>query len=63
MSLRVPREPRHVGHWEETIRYAIDTTPRTIRLCLILLVVVARSGLIAAVAELLWHMLLSTVDR
>ena len=53
-----PREPLHGGRWE-TIRYALDTNPRTFRLCLILFVAkVVSSGVTAVVAELVRHMLL-----
>lgn len=53
-----PREPLQGGRWE-TIRDALDTNPRTFRLCLILFVAkVVSSGGTAVVAELVRHMLL-----
>jgi len=57
MSVPGPREPRHGGRWE-TIRYALDTNPRTFRLCLILFVAAVPSCLAFVVAELIRHMLL-----
>jgi hypothetical protein len=57
MSLPTPREPRYGGRWE-TIRYALDTNPRTFRLCLILSVATVPPCLAAVVAELVRHMLL-----
>jgi hypothetical protein len=55
--MRVPasREPRHGGRWE-TIRYALDTNPRTFRLCLILSVGAVVPCLAVAVAEVVRHM-------
>jgi hypothetical protein len=57
MSVPAPREPRHDGRWE-TIRYALDSNARTLRLCLIWLVVIAAPVAAAAVAELIRHTLL-----
>ena len=57
MSVPAPREPRNGGRWE-TIRYALDTNPRTFRLCLILSVAAVAPCLAAVVAELIRHMLL-----
>jgi hypothetical protein len=50
-----PQEPRPRGR-RETIIYAIDSNPRTFRLCLILVAAAAPSGLVAAIVELLRHM-------
>lgn len=64
-ELPVPQDPcprhgsrRNGGRWE-TIRYALDTNPRTFRLCLILFVatVVCSSGVAAVVMMLVRHML------
>ena len=57
MSVPAPREPLHGGRWE-TIRYALETNPRTFRLCLILSVAAVPPCLAAVVAELVRHMLL-----
>jgi hypothetical protein len=57
MSVPASREPRQGGRWE-TIRYALDTNPRTFRLCLILLVTAVAPCLAAVVAELVRHLLL-----
>jgi hypothetical protein len=40
MSVPAPRPPRNDGRWE-TIRYALDSWARTLRLCLIWLVLIA----------------------
>ena len=45
MSVSAPRQPGQGGRWE-TIRYALDTNPRTLRLCLILLVAAAAQPLV-----------------
>ncbi|HEV3167663.1 MAG TPA: hypothetical protein VGZ22_26900 [Isosphaeraceae bacterium] len=50
----MPPEPPHASRWE-TIRHAIDSNPRTIRLCAILLVVPVGSGLTATLIELVQH--------
>ncbi len=53
-----PREPRNGGLWE-MVRSALETNPRTFRLCLILFVAkVVSPGMTAVVAELVRHMLL-----
>ena len=58
MSLPAPREPRHdSGRWE-TIRYALDSNARTLRLCLIWLVAIASPVAAAVVGELIRHMVL-----
>lgn len=57
MRVPAPREPRHGGRWE-TIRYALDTNPRTFRLCLILFVVAVGPCLGLIIAELIRQMLL-----
>jgi hypothetical protein len=55
MRVPVPTEPRH-GRWE-TIHYALDSNARTIRLCLILIVVAGSPVVVAVVAHLLPHLL------
>jgi hypothetical protein len=57
MSLPAPREPRQGGRWE-TIRYALDTNPRTFRFFLILCVATVALCLAAVIAEMIRHMLL-----
>ena len=57
MSVPAPREPHQGGRWE-TIRYALDTNPRTFRLCLILSVAAAAPCLAIVIAELARHILL-----
>jgi hypothetical protein len=49
--MRVPmvRQSCHGGRWE-TIRYALDSNVRTIRLCLIWVVLITSSVLAAAIA-------------
>jgi hypothetical protein len=49
--MRVPtvRQPCHSGRWE-TIRYVVDDTPRTVRFCLIRVVLTTSSVLTAAIA-------------
>lgn len=57
--MRVPTSPQphhHAGRWE-TIRYALDSNARTIRLCLIWFVVIGSPVLAAAAAGLLPHLL------
>jgi hypothetical protein len=58
MSLPASRQPGNGGRWE-TIRYALDTNPRTFRLCLILFVVTAGPCVAAVITELARHILLS----
>jgi hypothetical protein len=58
MSVPAPREPRHdSGRWD-VILSALDSWPRALRLCLILLVTIAAPVAAAVVAELIRHMLL-----
>lgn len=61
MSVPAPRPPKNDGRWE-TIRYALDSWDRTLRLCLILLVLIATPAVAAAaahpLAELIRTMLL-----
>ena len=57
MSVPAPREPGQGGRWE-TIRYALDTNPRTFRLCLILSVAAVAPCLGVVIAEMIRHMLL-----
>jgi hypothetical protein len=49
MRTRIRRERQHNGtcRWE-TIRYAIDSTSRTVRLCMIVLVTSLPPGALAA---------------
>ena len=58
--MRVPatKHPCHGGRWE-TIRYALDSNARTVRLCLILVMVAAAPCMAAVVAVLVRHMLLA----
>lgn len=56
MSGPAPQEPRQGGRWE-TIRYALDTNPRTFRLCLILSVAAVAPCLAILAAELIRHMM------
>ena len=58
MSVPAPRPPCHDGGRWDTIRYALDSNARTLRLCLILLVTIVAPAAAAAVAELIRHMLL-----
>ena len=57
MSVPAPRRPRHDARWE-TIRYALDSNARMLRLCLILLVTSLAPAAAAVVAVLIHHMLL-----
>ena len=52
MEVPTPIRLRHAGQWE-TIRYALDSDARTIRLCLIWLVMIGSPILAAAAAGLL----------
>ena len=64
MSVPAPREPRHGGSRWETIRYALDSWPRTFRLCLILaMTTVVSTGMATAVATLIRHLLLCPIVR
>jgi hypothetical protein len=56
MKVPTPTPSRHVGRWE-TIRYALDSNARTIRLCLIWIVVIGSSDLAVAAAGRLPHLL------
>jgi hypothetical protein len=58
LNMRVPTstQPCHAGRWE-TIRYALDSNARTIRLCFILIVLVGSPILAAAVTGLLPYLL------
>jgi hypothetical protein len=49
--MRVPatKHPCHGGRWD-TIRYALDSNPRTFRLCLILIVLIVASAVATAIA-------------
>lgn len=57
MNLPAPGKPHQGGRWE-TIRYALDTNPRTFRLCLILLVAAVTPWLGYIIAEMIRHLLL-----
>jgi hypothetical protein len=56
--MRVPtsKQARYAGQWE-TIRYALDSNARTLRLCLIWFVVICSPAADAAFAGLLHHLL------
>jgi hypothetical protein len=58
MSLPVPHEPRHDGGRWETIRYAIDSNARTLRLCLIWTVSIVSPAAATVITLLVPHMLL-----
>ena len=63
MSVPAPRQPRQGnGRWE-TIRYALDSNARTLRLCLILLVTRVAPVTAAVVAVLSRHPLLCGSPR
>jgi len=56
MSIPAPREPRHGGGRWDAVIVALDSWPRTARLCVILLVGTAvSSGMATGVAELVMH--------
>jgi hypothetical protein len=55
MSVPVLREARHNSSRWGTIRYALDSTPRTIRLCVILLVAGVSTALGSVAAVVLMH--------
>ena len=57
MSVPAPREPRHGGGRWETIKYAIDNNGRTLRLCLIWLVMIISPAAATVIAELIRHAL------
>lgn len=58
LAVRVPKSTRscHDDKWD-TIRYALDSNARTIRLCLIWIVVIGMSTLAATAAGLLPYLL------
>jgi hypothetical protein len=58
MSLPAPHEPRHDGGKWATIRYAIDSNARTLRLCLIWAVALVSPVAATVITLLLRHMLL-----
>jgi hypothetical protein len=58
MSVHAPREPRHGGGRWDAVISALDSWPRTFRLCLIWLVAIAAPVTAAVLAELIRHMLL-----
>jgi hypothetical protein len=57
MSVPVSPEPSPGGRWE-TVRYALDSNPRTLRLCLIWFVVIASPAVSAVITLLMRHVLL-----
>jgi hypothetical protein len=57
LSVPVSRRPRRVGGRWDVIDSALDSWPRTFRLCLILLVTVLSPVAAAMAAELIRHML------
>jgi hypothetical protein len=57
MSLPVPRDPSQDGGKWETIRYALDSNGRTLRLCLIWAVVIAAPAVATVLTLLLRHTL------
>jgi hypothetical protein len=60
MSLPTPRPPRHGGGRWDAIICALDSWPRTFRLCLIILVAtMVSSGMAAVVAELIRRLVLA----
>jgi hypothetical protein len=58
MSLPAPHEPRHDGGRWETIRYAIDSNARTLRLCVIWTVAIVSPVAATVITLLVRHMLL-----
>jgi hypothetical protein len=56
MSLPEPREPRDSGRWP-TIKYAIDSNARTIRLCAIWIVMIAAPVAATMITLLMRHVL------
>ena len=57
MSVPVSPEPSPGGRWE-TIRYALDSNPRTLRLCLIWFVVIVSPVVTTVITLLMRHVLL-----
>jgi hypothetical protein len=60
MSVPVPAEPSHGGRWE-TIRYALDSNARTIRLCVIWFVSIVSPVVAAVITMLMRHTFLFDV--
>jgi hypothetical protein len=58
MSLSAPYEPRRDGGRWETIRYAIDSNARTLRLCLIWTVAIVSPVAATVITLLVRHTLL-----
>jgi hypothetical protein len=56
MTLPEPQEPRDGGRWA-TIRYALDSNERTIRLCVICVVLIAAPVAVAVIMLLIRHVL------
>jgi hypothetical protein len=62
MSLPASRDPSHDdGKWA-TIRYALDSNARTLRLCLIWAVVIVSPALVTVITLLLRHVLLADLS-
>lgn len=57
MSVPVSPEPSPGGRWE-TIRYALDSNPRTLRLCLIWFVVIVSPVVTTVITLMMRHVLL-----
>jgi hypothetical protein len=57
MSVPARRGPRHGGGRWAVVLSALDSWPRTLRLCLILLVMITAPVAAAVIAELIRHML------
>jgi hypothetical protein len=57
MSVPAPQEPRHYGGRWDVVLSALESWPRTLRLCLILLATITAPAAAAAAAELIRHML------
>jgi len=53
----MPQEPQPGGRWE-TVRYALDSNPRTLRLCLIWCVVIVSPAVTTVITLLMRHVLL-----
>jgi hypothetical protein len=58
VSVPARRGPRHGDGWWETVRYALDSNLRTIRLCLIVLVASLSLAVGVAAAVLVRHVLM-----
>jgi hypothetical protein len=63
VSVPARRGPSQLGARWETIRYALDSNARTVRLCLILLVLSLSSAVGIATAVLIEHALVMVLTR